>query len=71
MLFGRKIHTKLPEYEETADDGHTQTTSDLEARDNDAEDKQHVGDHTNRGTSESDLEEGEKVLLEKNNDRIN
>ena len=47
LLFGRKIRTKLPEFEETADDGHAQTTSDLEARDNDAENKQRVGDRAN------------------------
>ena len=63
LLYGREIRTKLPGFEEDQEEG-TGSSTDQEARDVDAEHKQKSSDMANKRTVESDVKEGDEVLLQ-------
>ena len=62
LLYGRKIRTKIPEFEGDEEE-ETSGTTDQQARDQDAERKQRGAEAANRRAAESDVAEGDKVLL--------
>ena len=62
LLYGRKIQTKMPEFEGDEEEKKSGTT-DQQARDQDAEKKQRGAEAANRRAAESDVAEGDKVLL--------
>ena len=65
LLYGRKIRTKMPEFESTEEEEEIPGTTDQQARDQDAERKQRGADSANKRSMESDVSEGDKVLLMK------
>ena len=62
LLYGRKIRTKMPELEGD-DEEERPGTTDQQARDQDAEKKKRGAEAANRRAAESDVAEGDKVLL--------
>ena len=62
LLYGRKIRTKMPEFEGDEEEEKSGTT-DQQARDQDAEKKQRGAEAANRRAAESDVAEGDRVLL--------
>jgi len=62
LLYGRKIRTKMPEFEGDEEEEKSGTT-DQQARDQDAEHKKRVAEAANKRAAESDITEGDKVLL--------
>ena len=62
LLYGRKIRTKMPEFEGNEEEERSGTT-DQQARDQDAEKKKRGAEAANRRAAESDVAEGDKVLL--------
>ena len=62
LLYGRKIRTKMPEFEGDEEEERSGTT-DQQARDQDAEQKKRVAETANKRAVESDIAEGDKVLL--------
>ena len=62
LLYGRKIRTKMPEFEGDEEEEKSGTT-DQQARDQDAEKKKRGAEAANRRAAESDVAEGDKVLL--------
>ena len=62
LLYGRKIRTKMPEFEGDEEEEKSGTT-DHQARDQDAEKKKRGAEAANRRAAESDVAEGDKVLL--------
>ena len=62
LLYGRKIRTKMPEFEGDEEEERSSTT-DQQARDQDAERKKRVAETANKRAAESDIAEGDKVLL--------
>ena len=63
LLYGRKIRTKMPEFESTEEEEERPGTTDQRARDQDAERKRRSADGANKRAMESDVSEGDKVLL--------
>ena len=61
LLCGRKIRTKMPEFEGDEEEEKSGTT-DQQARDQDAEHKKRVAETANKRAAESDIAEGDKVL---------
>ena len=62
LLYGRKIRTKMPEFEGDEEEEKSGTT-DQQARDQDAEHKKRVAETANKRAAESGIAEGDKVLL--------
>ena len=62
LLYGRKIRTKMPEFE-SVEEEEMPGTIDQHARDQDAERKQRGAESANKRSVESDVSEGDKVLL--------
>ena len=62
LLYGRKIRTKMPEFEGDEEEERSGTT-DQQARDQDVEKKKRGAEAANRRAAESDVAEGDKVLL--------
>lgn len=62
LLYGRKIRTKMPEFESYEEEERS-ATIDQQARDQDAEQKKRVAETANKRAAESDVAEGDKVLL--------
>ena len=63
LLHERRIRTKMPEFESTEGEGERPGTTDQKAWDKDAEYKQRSADGVNKRAVESDVSEGDKVLL--------
>jgi len=63
LLHGRRIRTKMPEFESIEEEGKRPGTTDQQARDKDTEYKQRSADGANKRAVESDVSEGDKVLL--------
>ena len=62
LLYGRKIRTKMPEFEGAEEEEERSGTTDQQARDQDAEQKQRGAEAANKRAAESDVA-GDKVLL--------
>jgi len=62
LLYRRKIRTKMPEFEGDEEEERSGTT-DQQARDQDVEKKKRGAEAANRRAAESDVAEGDKVLL--------
>ena len=62
LLYGRKVRTKMPEFEGDEEEERSGTT-DQQARDQDAEQKKRVAETANKRAAESDIAEGDKALL--------
>ena len=62
LLYGRKIRTKMPEFEGDEEEERSSTT-DQQARDQDAEKKRRGAETANKRAAESDVAEGDKMLL--------
>jgi len=62
LIYGRKIRTKMPEFEVDEEEERSGTT-DQQTRDQDAERKKRVAENANKRATESDIAEGDKVLL--------
>lgn len=62
LLYGRKIRTKMPEFEGDDEEERSGTT-DQQARDQDSERKKRMAEAANKRAAESDVAEGDKVLL--------
>ena len=62
LSYGRKIRTKMPEFEGDEEEEKSGTTG-QQARDQDAEHKKRVAETANKRAAESDIAEGDKVLL--------
>ena len=60
LIFNREIKTKLPEYEDYAEGDEVSTS---EVRDTNAQRKQNYVDNPNKRAHDSDIEEGDKVML--------
>ena len=68
LLYGRKVRTKMPEFETTDEEEERSGTTDQQARhDRDAERKQRAAENANNRAADSDVSEGDKVLLMKQN----
>ena len=65
LLYGKKIRTKMPEFESTNEEEERVGTTDQQARDQDAERKQRGAKNANKRAADSDVSEGDKVLLMK------
>lgn len=65
LLYGRKIRTKIPEFESADEEEERSDTTDQQARDQDAERKQRAAENANKRDADSDMSEGDKVLLMK------
>ena len=63
LLYGRNIRTKMPEFEGAEEEEERSGTTDQQARDQDAEQKQRGAEAANKRAAESDVAEGDKVLL--------
>ena len=63
LLYGRKIRTKMAEFESTDEEEERSGTTDQQARHEDAERKQRAAESANKGAA--DVSEGDKVLLMK------
>ena len=61
QLHGRRIRTKMPEFESTEEEGERPGTADQQAWDKDAEYKQRSADGANKRAAESDVSEGDNV----------
>ena len=55
LLYGRRIRTKMPEFESTGEEGERPGTADQKARDQEAERKQRSADGANKRAMESDV----------------
>ena len=62
LLYGRKIRTKMPEFQSTNEEKERAGTTDQQARDQDAERKQQGVENANKRAADSDVSEGDKVL---------
>ena len=62
LLYGRKIRTKVPEFEGDEEEERSGTT-DQQARDQDAEQNKRVAETANKRAEESSIAQGDKVLL--------
>ena len=62
LLYGRKIRTKMPEFEGDDEEERSGTT-DQQVRDQDSERKKRMAETANKRAAESDVAEGDKVLL--------
>ena len=65
LLYGRKIRTKIPEFESTDEEEERAGNTDQQARDQDADRKQRGAENDNKRAVDSDVSEGDKVLLMK------
>lgn len=65
ILYGRKMRTKMPEFESADEEEERAGTTDLQARDQDAVRKQRGAENANKRSSDSDVSERYKVLLMK------
>jgi len=65
ILYGRKMRTKMPEFESTDEEEERAGPTDQQARDQDAERKQRGAENANKRSPDSDVSERYKVLLMK------